>query len=76
VTLAGIKVNQTVALVNYAAWNGDGTTSGLVGLAYPNMYVLSRPRFSFLPDKESIYSGVPGYIDTNDGEQQYLCLRW
>ncbi|KAM3075583.1 hypothetical protein ACMFMG_007720 [Clarireedia jacksonii] len=37
VTLAGITVNQTVALVNYAAWNGDGTTSGLVGLAYPNI---------------------------------------
>lgn len=35
VTLAGITVNQTVAIVNYAAWYGDGTTSGLVGLAYP-----------------------------------------
>ncbi|RDW61612.1 aspartic proteinase [Coleophoma crateriformis] len=35
VTLAGITVNQTVALVNYAAWYGDSTTSGLVGLAYP-----------------------------------------
>src|SRR5580700_6991678 len=35
VTLAGITVNQTVAVVNLAAWDGDGTTSGLVGLAYP-----------------------------------------
>ncbi|KUJ18547.1 acid protease [Mollisia scopiformis] len=35
VTLAGITVNQTVALVNYAAWEGDNTTSGLIGLAYP-----------------------------------------
>lgn len=35
VKLAGITVNQTVPVVNYAAWNGDGTTSGLVGLAYP-----------------------------------------
>lgn len=35
VTLAGITVNQTVSLVNYAAWEGDGTTSGLIGLAYP-----------------------------------------
>jgi hypothetical protein len=35
VTLAGIKVRQEVALVNYAAWEGDGTTSGLTGLAYP-----------------------------------------
>ena len=35
VTLAGIKVKQEVALVNYAAWEGDSTTSGLIGLAYP-----------------------------------------
>jgi len=35
VTLAGITVNQTVSLVNYAAWEGDNTTSGLIGLAYP-----------------------------------------
>ena len=41
VTLAGITVNQTVALVNYAAWEGDGTTSGLIGLAYPAMYIPS-----------------------------------
>lgn len=35
VTLAGIKVRQEVAIVNYAAWSGDGVTSGLTGLAYP-----------------------------------------
>jgi aspergillopepsin I len=35
VTLAGLTVKQEVALVNYAAWEGDGTTSGLIGLAYP-----------------------------------------
>jgi len=35
VTLAGLTVKQTVALVNYAAWEGDGVTSGLIGLAYP-----------------------------------------
>lgn len=34
VTFAGVKVRQEVALVNYAAWEGDGTTSGLTGLAY------------------------------------------
>jgi Eukaryotic aspartyl protease len=38
VTLAGLTVKQTVALVNYAAWDGDGTTSGLIGLAYPALY--------------------------------------
>jgi len=38
VTLAGIEVKQQVALVNLAAWEGDSTTSGLVGLAYPAMY--------------------------------------
>lgn len=35
VTLAGIKVRQEVALVDYAAWEGDSTTSGLTGFAYP-----------------------------------------
>jgi Eukaryotic aspartyl protease len=37
VTLAGLTVNQTVPLVNFAAWYGDGETSGLLGLAYPGM---------------------------------------
>jgi len=35
VTLANITVNQTVAVVNEAAWEGDNTTSGLTGFAYP-----------------------------------------
>jgi uncharacterized membrane protein len=35
VTIAGIQVRQEVALVNSAAWEGDGTTSGLTGFAYP-----------------------------------------
>lgn len=35
VTLAGITVQQTIALANYSGWYGDGTTSGLTGLAYP-----------------------------------------
>lgn len=36
VTLGGITVpQQEVALVRYAAWEGDGHSSGLVGLAYP-----------------------------------------
>ncbi|KUI73102.1 hypothetical protein VM1G_09149 [Cytospora mali] len=36
VSLAGITVEQQeVALVDYAAWSGDGHSSGLVGLAYP-----------------------------------------
>lgn len=34
-TLAGLTVNQTIALVDYAAWFGDTVTSGLLGLAYP-----------------------------------------
>ncbi|PMD38215.1 acid protease [Hyaloscypha variabilis F] len=35
VTVAGITVDQEIALVTAAAWEGDGTTSGLIGLAYP-----------------------------------------
>lgn len=38
VTLAGITVEQQeVALVDYAAWSGDGHSSGLIGLAYPSI---------------------------------------
>lgn len=45
VTLAGIEVTgQTIALVNSAAWEGDGTTSGLTGLAYTALCVHSCPR--------------------------------
>ena len=36
VTLAGITVkNQQIALVDNAAWFGDGISSGLVGLSFP-----------------------------------------
>jgi len=37
VTLAGLSVNTTVPVVNYAGWYGDGETSGLLGLAYPGI---------------------------------------
>ncbi|KAF7165780.1 hypothetical protein CNMCM5623_009859 [Aspergillus felis] len=33
VTLAGITVSQTIGVVDYASWYGDGVTSGLMGLA-------------------------------------------
>ena len=36
VTLAGITVDsQTVSVVNLAAWEGDGISSGLIGLSFP-----------------------------------------
>ncbi|KAF4237564.1 hypothetical protein CNMCM8980_004616 [Aspergillus fumigatiaffinis] len=34
VTLAGITVNQTIGVIDYAGWYGDSVTSGLMGLAY------------------------------------------
>lgn len=38
VSLAGLTVaQQEVALVDYAAWSGDGHSSGLLGLAYPSI---------------------------------------
>ena len=39
VSLAGMNVNQEMGFVTYAAWQGDGVTSGLMGLAYSTMYV-------------------------------------
>ena len=38
VTLAGITVDgQQVAIVKSAAWDGDGISSGLLGLAFPSL---------------------------------------
>ena len=37
VTLAGVTVNQQIAIVDQAAWQGDGVSSGLIGLAYPSI---------------------------------------
>jgi aspergillopepsin I len=37
VTFAGLKLKQTVAIIDYAAWVGDGVSSGLIGLAYPDL---------------------------------------
>jgi hypothetical protein len=45
VTLAGITVNQTIGVVDYAGWYGDGVTSGLMGLAYSSLWV--NPSYSY-----------------------------
>ena len=38
VTIAGITVkNQQVAVVDFAAWFGDGVSSGLIGFAFPSI---------------------------------------
>jgi hypothetical protein len=37
VTIAGLQFNQTVGIVNSAAWIGDGSVSGIMGLAYPDL---------------------------------------
>ncbi|KAL8925478.1 MAG: hypothetical protein Q9172_002195 [Xanthocarpia lactea] len=38
VTLAGITVkNQVVGIMNHAYWSGDNSSSGLIGLAFPNL---------------------------------------
>lgn len=37
VTLAGVAVEATIASVYQAYYLGDGVTSGILGLAYPNM---------------------------------------
>ncbi|KAL8965454.1 MAG: hypothetical protein Q9183_003844 [Haloplaca sp. 2 TL-2023] len=58
VTLAGITVNrQEVAVVDFAAWNGDGITSGLIGLAYPGL--------------TSSFNGTDPKLDTYLDELEY-----
>ena len=58
VTLAGITVdNQEVAAVNFAAWEGDGVSSGLIGLAFPSI--------------TSAFSGTTPSLDTNNTQVPY-----
>jgi aspergillopepsin I len=49
-TIAGLTVNQEIAVVTEALWEGDGTTSGLMGLAYPALYVFPTPTLIPPPD--------------------------
>jgi len=73
VTLAGITVEQTVALVNYAAWDGDGTTSGLIGLAYPALYGFHF-NFEILTDfhRTSAYAGTDPTLDNSPAGEQIV----
>ncbi|KKY24102.1 putative aspartic-type [Phaeomoniella chlamydospora] len=58
VTLANITVtNQEVGIVNLAGWNGDGISSGLIGLAYP--------------DLTSAYAGTNATADSYDEALTY-----
>ena len=58
VTLAGIEVrNQEIAIVDYAAWLGDGTSSGLIGLAFPSL--------------TSAYAGNDPKVDSKASQIQY-----
>ncbi|KAI4087802.1 MAG: hypothetical protein LQ344_006558 [Seirophora lacunosa] len=58
VTLGGVTVkDQTFGVVNYAAWNGDNSTSGLLGLAFPNI--------------TSAYSGTDPKLDSEANAVPY-----
>jgi Eukaryotic aspartyl protease len=57
VTLGGIPVDeQEVGLVHWAAWNGDGYSSGLVGLAFPSV---TRAYQGLDPQKDVRGASVP-----------------
>ena len=58
VTIAGITVDkQEVGVVNFAAWEGDGISSGLIGLAFPSL--------------TSAFSGQNPSLDTNNTQLPY-----
>lgn len=58
VTLANITVyNQTIGVVNKAAWRGDSVSSGLIGLAYPAL--------------TSAYNGTNVTADSRETQIQY-----
>ncbi|KAJ5123649.1 hypothetical protein N7448_009746 [Penicillium atrosanguineum] len=54
VTLADITVSAEVAVVTEAAWEGDGTTSGLTGLAYPAL----TSAYSTKSDEQEEYNPI------------------
>lgn len=61
VTLANISVyNQTIGVVDKARWNGDGISSGIIGLAYPAL--------------TSAYSGTNVSADSRSSQAQYSPL--
>lgn len=58
VTVGGITADkQQVALVNYSYWDGDGVSSGLMGLAYPLL--------------TSAYAGTNTSADSDDTQVEY-----
>ncbi|KAF5871887.1 putative aspartic-type protein [Botrytis fragariae] len=83
VTFAGINVTTTVALVTSAAWEGDGTTSGLVGMAYPGItsaykgstQVVYNPIFTTMYEEELVDSLFSLAIERDvSGPAGYLAL--
>ncbi|KAH6647344.1 aspartic peptidase domain-containing protein [Truncatella angustata] len=69
ITLGGLTVpKQQVALVNYAAWIGDGSSSGLLGLGYPALtsarnrtsgrYVQYGPLFTSMVEQSIVSKGI------------------
>ncbi|CZS92997.1 related to acid proteinase [Rhynchosporium agropyri] len=47
VTVGGITVSQQLGLVDYAFWEGDGVSSGMMGLSYPSIvYAFSGNNYS------------------------------
>jgi hypothetical protein len=64
VTLADILVKgQEVGVVNLAAWDGDGVSSGLVGLAFPSL-TSACPSTSVSADNQAMHAVYPSIIDT------------
>jgi hypothetical protein len=72
VTLAGVEVtDQTIALVTIASWEGDGTTSGLTGLAYTALCVSTHSQLQDLlltDNSTSAYKGTDPSDDTTQVE--------
>jgi hypothetical protein len=58
ITVGGLTATkQTMGVVNFAAWNGDGVNSGLFGLAYPSL--------------TSVYNGSNPNADSRSNILQY-----
>lgn len=64
VTLADILIKgQKVGVVNLAAWDGDGISLGLVGLAFPSL-TSAYPGTNVSADNQTMNAVYPSIIDT------------
>lgn len=75
VTIAGITVqNQQVAVVDFAAWFGDGVSSGLIGVVFPSIWTPTVRKQFFEVKHVVCLAQIPGTLQGSGFSA--LCNRY